>query len=387
MTTAGIRELFGLEEEHAIGVLPSQWIQTAFEQRWIQAEEPFQEGQLQPNSLDLRLGRRAYRVQSSFLPGSEGIESKLKRYSWYDFDLVDSGTILERNQVYIIPLSESLNLPEQVYGYANPKSSTGRLDVFARLVVSNGTYFDRVPPGYSGPLYLEVVPRSFPITLRPGDALAQMRFQIGDPHYSDEQTEQLINAQTILLNEHLEPLSSEAFKIRSGVYLSARLSGEPGEIVGYRARKNTPPIDLRTKVPAEMYWEPVKSRPHTPVILDPDEFYIFASRELFCLPPQVCAEMIPFDASSGEVRTHYAGFFDSGFGFSPNRKPSESAAAAVLEIRSRDVPFMIEDGHPLFRLRFLKNIEIPDVLYGQGLSSNYQKQRLKLAKQFVMSSS
>jgi dCTP deaminase len=366
------------------GVLPSQWIRAAARKGVISAEVPFGPKQIQPNSLDLRLDDVGYRVQCSFLPGEEGLERKLARFRWYDFPLTDEGMVLERNQVYIFPLTESLNLPPEVSGRGNPKSSTGRLDVFCRLVTEYGTTFDDVPPGYRGRLYLEVVPRSFAIRVRPGDSLAQIRFQTGQPQLTREETMQLLETEALLLGPDLRVLRSEDIPVTSGLVLSVSLPKRGDATVGFVARKNTAPIDLRAVGQSRIrhYWDRIHGD-NKPVILEPDEFYIFASRELVRLPPQYCAEMVAFDASSGELRTHYAGFFDSGFGYAASRPPEQSAAAVVLEVRSRDVPFLIEDGQPLFRVHLLRSTEVPDILYGTDLGSNYQSQRLRLGKQFT----
>ncbi|HLV79163.1 MAG TPA: 2'-deoxycytidine 5'-triphosphate deaminase [Chthonomonadaceae bacterium] len=366
------------------GVLPSQWIRQAIADGILCPATPVAPGQIQPNSLDLRLGEIGYRVQCSFLPGPEGVEKKLARFKWYDLALSEAGTVLERNQVYLFPLRERLALPPSISVRANPKSTIGRLDVFTRLVTETGTAFDAVPAGYQGALYLEVVPRSFAIKVRPGDSLAQVRFQTGEPQFSDLETQAILDREEIVLGPDLLPLRSTDLRLSNGIFLSVRLHGALDATIGYRARKNTPPIDLRAigTVPIRRYWERLYGRPSAPVILEPDEFYIFSSRELVRLPPQYCAEMVPFDASSGELRTHYAGFFDSGFGYAGGAPPAQNAAAVVLEVRNRDVPFLIEEGHPLFRLLLLKNTEPPTSLYGAEMGSNYQAQRLRLSKQF-----
>ncbi len=366
------------------GVLPSQWIRAAFADGIIEAAQPLTADQIQPNSLDLRLDGRGCRVQCSFLPGDDGMASKLSRFQWYEFAIPDEGIVLERNQIYIFPLCERLNLPQEVYGRANPKSSTGRLDVFTRLVTEYGTSFDRVPSGYTGKVYLEVVPRSFAIRVRSGDALAQIRFQTGDPRLSVEETIALLNDETILLSNSLQSLNAADIATVSGMTLSIHLP-QKNETIGYQARRNTAPIDLRVRGMARRnHWDRLYGD-GKPIILEPDDFYIFRSSEIVRLPPEYCAEMVAFDASSGEVRTHYAGFFDSGFGYIPDKPAAETAAAVVLEVRSRDVPFFIEDCQPLFRVHLLRCTEPPDMLYGSIPGSNYQTQRLRLSKQFNVS--
>jgi dCTP deaminase len=366
------------------GVLPAQWIRQAHTQGIVDATLPIAPAQIQPNSLDLRLDGVGYRVQCSFLPGDEGIQQKLSRYKWYEFQVPPEGVVLERNQAYIFPLCEHLRLPEWVYARANPKSTTGRLDVFTRLVTEHGTTFDEVRAGYTGRLYLEVVPRSFAIRVRTGDSLAQIRFQTGNPHLSREETVALLDSEHLILDPTLRTLRSRDLPVANALVLSISLPKKNEPLIGYQARRNTPPIDLRAIGGARIshYWDRIHGG-SKPIILEPDEFYIFASRELICLPPEYCAEMVAFDASSGEVRTHYAGFFDSGFGYGANRSADQTAAAVVLEVRSRDVPFLIEDGQPLFRVHLLRSTEPPDTLYGTGPGSNYQGQRLRLSKQFT----
>jgi dCTP deaminase len=366
------------------GIMPSQWIEEAIARGIIRASPPVTPEQIQPNSLDLRLDKVAYRVQCSFLPGAEGLQRKLSRFKWYDLPLSDTGTVLERNQVYLIPLTEHLSLPPNIAVRGNPKSTTGRLDVFTRLVSETGVVFDEVAAGYTGHLYLEVVPRSFAIVVRPGDCLAQIRFQHGNPQFNDVETAAIVDATDIIFSHLKQPMRSTDLRISSGLFLSVRLSGEPDSTIGFKARRNTQPVDLRLIGGASIrqYWERIHWRPSAPVILEPDDFYIFASRELVRLPPEYCAEMVPFDAGSGEVRTHYAGFFDSGFGYGHNLPGSQTAGAVVLEIRNRDVAYLIEESHPLFRLLLLRTTEVPALVYGAGASSHYQSQRLRLSKQF-----
>lgn len=360
------------------GVLPYQWIRTAVERGWIRSDAGIEDDQAQPNSLDLRLGSRCHRVQSSFLPGPEGIGRKLDRFAWYDFPLVDEGSVLERNTVYLVPLRERLALPPEVRARANPKSSTGRLDVFTRVVTEHGDHFDDVPAGYQGPLFVEIVPRSFAIVVRPGDSLVQIRFARGPARLEDDEIRDLAHRRGIVVGAGGEPLPPAELRYNEGVFLSVRLTAsDPSELIGYRARKNTPPIDLGHRgMPIARHWETIHPA-DGPVILEPDEFYLFSSKERVRIPPAVCAEMVPFDASRGELRTHYAGFFDSGFGAEP-----ADPASVVLEVRNRDVPFLLEDGHPLFRLQFFHNAERPEILYGSPIQSHYQSQGLKLAKQF-----
>lgn len=363
------------------GVLPSQWIRQALTDGTVTAERPVDPAQVQPNSIDLRIGRAGTRVQCSFLPGREGVDGRLRRFGIYPVDAGPDGVVLERNAVYLFPLLESLRLPPGVRARANPKSSTGRLDVFCRLVTDNGTSFDDIPPGFTGRLFLEVVPRSFPVRVREGDSLAQLRFVIGDPTLDDAETRALLASEPIFVTPERLPLGDAALRVEAGVFMSVDLSTEG--TIGYRAKRNTGAIDLRGKHRISHFWERIYHRPSEPLLLEPDEFYILRSNELVRLPPGVCAEMVPFDAGAGEVRTHYAGFFDSGFGYIAPDDKGVAAAAVVLEVRGRDVPFHVDEGNHLFRVILLRNHAVPDELYGKGLRSHYQGQRLRLSKQFL----
>ncbi|MDB4930936.1 MAG: Deoxycytidine deaminase [Myxococcaceae bacterium] len=366
---------------HRGGVLPSQWIRRALTDGTMTASRPVEPTQIQPNSIDLRIGRAGTRVQCSFLPGREGVEGRLRRFGIYPVDAGPDGVVLERNAVYLFPLMEGLKLPPGLRARANPKSSTGRLDIFCRLVTEYGTSFDDIPDGFAGQLFLEVVPRSFPIRVREGDSLAQLRFVVGDPTLDDDETRALMAREPIIVVPDTLSRGHAALRIEDGVFMSVNLSAEG--TVGYRAKRNTGAIDLRGKHRISHFWERIYHRPSEPLLLEPDEFYILRSNELVRLPPDVCAEMVPFDAGAGEVRTHYAGFFDSGFGYAGADDNAAAAAAVVLEVRGRDVPFHVDEGNHLFRVVLLRNQEAPDDLYGRGLRSHYQGQRLRLSKQFL----
>ena len=328
------------------GVLPLQQIEALIAGGAITSASPVESGQLQPASLDLRLGARAWRLRASFLPGSgPAIAARLD-----DSDLVlhaidlRPGAVLETGGVYLAELQEGFALPAGVTALANPKSSTGRLDVFTRIIAEGAGAFDRAPDGYRGPLYAEISPRTFAIKTRTGDALAQARFRQGEPSAARE------------------------------ILLSVDLSG--GGVVGYRARRHGPLVDLSAvgAHAAEKYWEPITA-PDGKLILDPGEFYILASKESVSVPPHEAAEMAPSVLEIGEFRVHYAGFFDPGFGHGHNAK-------AVLEVRGRDVPFLLEDGQPVARLIYEPLTEPPSKLYGEG-GSHYQAQGLKLGKHFA----
>ncbi|MCI0597914.1 MAG: 2'-deoxycytidine 5'-triphosphate deaminase [Beijerinckiaceae bacterium] len=351
----------------------------------IQAEGKIEDSQLQPASLDLRLGSRAYRVRASFLPGQDSrVEDRLRALE-SDVEAIsldNNGAVLERGCVYVIPLLEYLSLPKDIFGVANPKSSTGRLDIFTRLITDNSDVFDRVVRGYQGRLYAEVSPRSFSVRVRKATRLNQIRFRRLNSQQL-ERTNFSIDEKELRERHSYTPLVDHNLELRrNGLVLRVGLSAEPlGGVIGYRAQKHTDIVDVDQAgaYRAADYWDPVRARPDARLILDPDEFYILASRERLQIPPDLAAEMVPIDPAMGEFRVHYAGFFDPGFGAGANNRPS---ARAVLEVRSYEVPFILEDGQIVGRLVFEKMAERPQVLYGVDGVSNYQGQGLKLSKHF-----
>ncbi|MDX2264168.1 MAG: 2'-deoxycytidine 5'-triphosphate deaminase [Hyphomicrobiales bacterium] len=327
-------------------------------------------GQIQPASLDLRLGDCAWRVRASFLPGAGvPVEDKLRRYALHRIDLT-AGAVLEVGCVYVAPLMEGLALPGALCASANPKSSTGRLDVFTRVIADGASSFDQAPAGYRGPLYLEICPQTFPILVRAGSRLAQIRFRRGEAAASDQALADL---------HRTERLVSGQADIAGGLALSADLSGGASGVVGYRAKRHTGVVDVDAvgACAVDDYWEPIAARDRR-LILDPDEFYILASREAVHVPPTHAAEMTPFNPLVGEFRVHYAGFFDPGFG---HAGAGGEGARAVLEVRSHKVPFLLEDGQIVGRLVYERLVEPPETLYGAS-GSHYQAQGLKLSKHF-----
>ena len=359
---------------HATGILPSQAIARLIEERAIDAVVPIAPEQIQPASLDLRLGKAAYRVRASFLPGPGAtVMQKVRALGMHEIDLTN-GAVLERGCVYIVPLLEHVRLGYRESAFANPKSSTGRLDVFTRLITDHGTAFDRVPSLYIGPLYLEVAPRTFSIMVRTGSRLNQLRLRHGSPPTSA--------AQLGKLHEQYRLVDAEPGKenIRhDSIGVTIDLAGEDsGGLNGYRAKKHADVVDVDRRLHYDPldYWDPLYRRRHEGLVLDPDDFYVFASKEAVKVPPDHAAEMVAYDTLSGEFRVHYAGFFDPGFGMS---QPSK----AVLEVRSHDVPFMLEHEQIVGWLRYERLAAPPERVYGQaGIGSSYQGQGLALAKQF-----
>jgi len=365
------------ETGHATGVLPSQSIRALISQGAIKSDNEIEDTQIQPASLDLRLGSVAHRVQASFLPGeSATVADKIAQFGLHALDITDSA-VLETGCVYIVPLQESLKLESRVTAIANPKSSTGRLDIFTRLITDNGAEFDRVRGGYQGPLYAEISPRTFSIVVRAGARLNQLRLKKGRFSYSERALRRL-NQEVGLVEAGPDTLD-----LKDGIPFTVDLEGDPKTgLVGFRARKNTGLIDFDRKGqydPVE-FWEPIYRGKKPTVVLNPDDFYILASREAVTVPPDHAAEMVAYDTLVGEFRVHYAGFFDPGFG---DDAAGGGGSRAVLEVRSHDVPFMIEHGQILGRLVYERLTEPPDRIYGQGIGSSYQRQGLQLGKHFT----
>jgi dCTP deaminase len=358
---------------HSTGILPSHVLKRLIRaRREIVAMEEIEDAQIQPASLDLRLGAVAWRVRASFLPGQNAtVRDKLGPVAMHEIDLTH-GAVLETHCVYVVPLLESVEFSFRVSGIANPKSSTGRLDVFTRLITDRAQAFDRIEPGYRGPLYAEISPRTFPVLVRKGSRLNQLRVRRGSPQFTDTQLRRLHEQQ---------PLVDGEADIDSGLGLTVDLNGDGQRQVGWRARRHTGIIDIdkRDVLDPRDYWEPVHASRDSAIVLDPDEFYILASREAVSIPPDHAAEMVPFNPLVGEFRVHYAGFFDPGFG---HETGAGRGSRAVLEVRSREVPFILEHGQTIGRLVFERLTDPPPEVYGQGIGSHYQRQGLRLSKHF-----
>ena len=355
----------------ADGVLAAQTLRAMVAAGAISVQVPLVEGQVQPASLDLRLGAVAYRVRASFLAGhGRKVADRITEFEMHRMDMTQ-GAVLEKGCVYVVPLMESLALPGDVAGVANAKSSTGRLDLLTRTITDGGVEFDRIPPGYRGPLYAEICPRSFSVLARAGMRLNQLRLRRGEAMLDD----------AALAALHVrEPLVDSEPVIDGGLGFSVDLRPRSGDLVGYRAKPHAGVIDLdRIGVydPAD-FWEEVRSAQGR-IILDPGAFYILVSREAVTIPPDHAAEMAPYLAMVGEFRVHYAGFFDPGFG---HRAAGGAGSRGVLEVRCHEAPFVLEHGQVVGRLVYERMAELPDTLYGAGIASNYQGQGLKLSKHF-----
>ncbi len=360
------------------GILPAHAIERLIERKSISLAHPVAKGQIQPASLDLRLGKVAYRVRASFLPGPGVlVQDRIDDLEMHKIDLSSGGAVLERDCVYIVPLQESLALEETLCALTNPKSSTGRLDVFTRVICDGSRAFDQIGAGYEGPLYAEICPQTFPVLVREGSRLSQIRFR--DEGAGEEGKPVLADYPELLELAK----ANDTLMHMSGIALSVELRGTgTQDLIGYRAKKHTGVVDVDAPNSCKIldYWEPITSRGGRHLVLDPDEFYILASKEAVHVPPEYAAEMVPFNPLVGEFRVHYAGFFDPGFGHSSS---GGSGSKAVLEVRSHKVPFILEDGQIIGHLIYEHLSEPPRQLYGSDIGSHYQAQGLKLSKHFI----
>jgi len=364
---------------HTTGIVPSQDLRAMVLRKEIIALEPITDDQFQPASLDLRLGPTAYRVRASFLPGKGSVRAKLDEFAMHAMDITTGG-VLEKGCVYIIPLLEGLDLRHRTAAMGNPKSSTGRLDIFTRLITDAGTAFDQVREQYSGMLYAEVSPRTFSVLVRKGSRLSQLRIRRGRPIASDGFMRRLQEEHGLV--QLPEDDDARSVEIDNGVPVRVDLQGRrSGGIIGYRAKSHAGLVDIDRvgHYAVADYWEPVRAPERGGLILDPAEFYILASQEAVRVPPGYAAEMIAYDTLVGEFRVHYAGFFDPGFG---HGDAGGEGSRAVLEVRSYEVPFVLEHGQLVGRLAYERLTSVPHVLYGQGVRSAYQGQGIKLSKHF-----
>jgi dCTP deaminase len=379
--TEGSAASLGLSEG-ARGVLPSQALERSVALGMIDAGDfKVPASSIQPASVDLRLGEVAYRIRCSFLPDRRPVEMKLKEFVVDELDLRRDGAVLETNRPYLIPLIETLQLPDDVRGKANPKSSTGRLDVFTRVITDEGFRFDEIRPGYHGPLFLEVVPLSFTVRVKQGLALNQLRLSIGGSRLSDEDIHELHGREPVVFADGA-PIPASDLATADGLFLSLDLRGDAAGRVGYRAREFAPALEMGRSepYPVDEYWDSVLREDGDRIVLAPGRFYLLLSDEAVRIPPGFAAEMAAYDPTSGELRTHYAGFFDPGFGY--DAADAIKGSRAALEVRAHDVPFMIEHRQRVCKLSFERMAATPERLYGEGIGSSYQGQTDTLGKHF-----
>jgi dCTP deaminase len=371
-----------VRSERRTGILPSQEIRELIRHGKIRSAVEISDDQIQPASMDLRLGTVAYRVQASFLPGrSSTIGTKIRDLKLAEIDLTKPA-LLDRGAVFVVPLIESLALPSDISGKANPKSTTGRLDIFTRLIADGGEEFEEVQKGYTGDLYAEIVSRTFPVMVKAGTKLTQLRFIRGNPTTpSDGVLERFDQREQLIYYENGEGPAKPI--LGRGVRLSIDLyGGGEGSTIAYRAKRNPPAVDLGLvrAYDTEEFWEVISSPASKRMVLNPGDFYLLASRERISVPPICAAEMEQFDPSIGEFSVHYAGFFDPGFGYGTSGEIK--GTKAVLEVRAHEVPVLLEDRQTVGRLLYHKMADVPEKLYGQGIGSSYQQQGLALSKQF-----
>src|SRR5229473_1260559 len=366
------------ELAHTTGTLPSQTIRELIRIGRISAPSEIAEDQIQPASIDLRLGPVAYRVRASFLPGQHStVEKKIAELQIEKMDLTKP-TVFDKGSVFIVPLLEEVSLPGDTLAKANPKSTTGRLDIFTRLISDYGAEFDWVRKGYSGKLYAEIVSRTFDVTVCMGTKLNQLRFIRGNPPYTDGMLTELDERETLVYGDEDNPAPAN---IKRGLRISVDLKGNGIEVVAHRAKRHAAVIDLSKKgfYEESEFWDPIYAPASGGIILDPGDFYLLASRERVRVPPGLAAEMVPYDPSIGELRIHYAGFFDPGFGYGLS---NILGTKAVLEVRAHEVPVLIEDRQVIGRLLYSQMMGVPDKVYGVSIGSSYQKQGAMLSKQF-----
>jgi dCTP deaminase len=366
----------------ASGVLPNQHLEAAAEQGMVRgADGPVPSANIQPASIDLRLGQVAYRVRCSFLPAGQPVARRMTDLILDEITLTGDGAVLTPGHPYLIPLKEQLDLSADLRAKANPKSSTGRADVFTRVITDHSYRFDEVAAGYTGALYLEVVPLSFPVRVREDLTLNQLRISRGRTYLTDDEIRHWHAREPLLFRDN-EDVPTDQLDLSAGLFLGVDLRGDRSGKVGHRARTSPPLLDL-TKFghadPAQ-YWEPVHREAGRRIVLTPKLFYLLMSYEAVTIPPQLAAEMTAYDPTSGELRTHYAGFFDPGFGYDDGDRFRGSTAA--LEVRAHDVPFMVEHRQPVCKLTFERMLEEPTQLYGKDIGSNYQQQTETLGKHF-----
>ncbi|MGH2773042.1 MAG: 2'-deoxycytidine 5'-triphosphate deaminase [Actinomycetota bacterium] len=374
-----MKEELGIPEG-AAGVLPNQYLEKAVSLGVIDAGKyRVPPENIQPASIDLRLGEVAYRIRCSFLPDSQPVSAKMKDLIVDELDLRRDGAVLETNRPYLVPLIEKVSLPPTIRGKANPKSSTGRVDVFTRVITDNSFRFDEINAGYHGELYLEIVPLSFTVRVKEGLALNQLRLSTGPSRLTDAQILSAHEQDPIVFRDG-EPVHK--IDTARGLFLGLDLKGDDAGRVGHRAKDNAPLLPLAGNEPLnpDDYWDPVRREPGDRIVLAPERFYLLLSQEEVRISPAYASEMTAFDPTSGELRTHYAGFFDPGFGFDPAGQFHGSRAA--LEVRAHDVPFMIEHGQRVCKLTFERMLETPTRLYGREIGSSYQNQRDTLGKHF-----
>ncbi|MDA1284586.1 MAG: 2'-deoxycytidine 5'-triphosphate deaminase [Proteobacteria bacterium] len=330
-----------------MSILIKKNIEELIKKKIILITSSFNKSQIQPASLDLTLSSNCYRIKASFIPNNKKVSQLIESLALSKINL-NNENLLEKNCIYLCELNEHLNLNNAYSAKSNPKSTTGRLDIFTRLITDYGKEYDVVDRGYNGKLYLEIIPQSFSIIVKKGLSLNQIRF------YKDH----------LIINSFIKSQDIS-------IYI------KKNEICAYKAIKNTSAINLNklNHYKINDFWETIIPKNNN-FIIEKDEFYILRSLENIKIKDTIAAELEPFGDNFGNFRVHYAGFFDPGFGNNKLGTP------AVFELRAYDTPFYVENKQKVARLNFYKLIEKSINTYGKKIKSNYHNQKLKLAKQF-----
>ncbi len=366
----------GVERDGVHGTLPDEGIAALIEAEAIASGSGIDGTQVQPASLDLSLGEAAWWMPGSVLPlPGEPVEALLERFARCRLDL-SRPEVFVRGQVYVVRLDERLALPEGLAAYANGKSSIGRIDVQTRVLTDENPRYDKVPPGYRGPLYLEVIPKSFDIRVRAKDRLNQAIFyrdrrRLGAAALAE------VHGRCPLVRAPGEGLAG--FRRNSGLLLTLDLE-QP--VVGWVAKRSLEPIDLAQvhfHDPSE-YFDPIPKPRRGALFLSREAFYIFSTHERVVVPPELAAEMLPYDTSAGEFRAHYAGFFDPGFGW--GAAGELGGTPAVLEVRPYEDDLLVRHRQPVCKMAFEQLTAAPRQLYGQGQSHYAEQRGPRLSKYF-----
>ena len=328
--------------------------------------------QIQPSSLDLTLSEECYEIEASFLSPNHNIRDKLNNIINKKIDL-NEVYIFKKNITYIVRLNEKLNLKNDIFGKCNPKSSTGRLDIFCRAILNFSDEYEKIPLNYNGEIFLEITPRSFNIALIKGDSLNQMRLIYQNHDYvDDESLHNFHNIDPIIFDEFG---NTNVADISSGLKISVDLK-KINKTSAYIAKDNAPVLhyDKINSHKVADFWDTIKTKDDY-LIIKPGKFYILKSKQKIRIPKTMAGEMKPYDTGIGDFRVHYAGFFDPGFG-------DPFGSYAVLEVKTNEVPFILNDGQVIAKIQYEKLNKETKVVYGSNIKSNYQNQELALSKHF-----
>ncbi len=336
---------------------------------------------VRPSSLDLTVSDEIYEVAGIFQPRTnETVRQVLAKINKKKVSLNEP---LSQGSMYLLRLNETLALPEQVYAYCNPKSSSGRIDVHVRLLADRVSRYDAVTPaGWRGELWLSIMPKTFDIKLPRNYSLNQIRFFNADTRFDELELELAMREHSLLWRvKKRQPFDYSELKIRDGDGAAILTLDLSPKIVGYRAVKTKQVIDLNriNYYDWKKFFEPVLASKADYLELERDYFYILSTSEAVRVPPDLACEMAPMDERSGEFRSHYAGFIDPGWGW--GRAGEGKGRPLTLELRPFE-DLIVRDRQPIAKIKFERMMKLPDTAYDAG-PSNYLKQAgPRLAKQF-----